>query len=584
MRHRVVLVFSFLGTQGIMLWLLLGPILDQPWMRGFRGYFANDQLSYAAIASNAAKGVLGSIEPLTETGISHYPSAWYVLLGIASNASGQPVYRTWPILGLVLLGSMLVFLGALAYRYSRLAVAPLLPGLALLTGTWSVLLHDSWFTSLGSHAVIWGPFGTFYTLNAETIGIALVVTSMGALMLASTHASRSRLLIIGSAIILGALANIQTYAFLSGVSMALFFFAVLALVRDRSVRRLAATLTSILLVMVFGSSIAAMIGPLPLFVLLIATTLPAVTPIVRRNLGFAFVTVLGFGLAAAPQVIRTIVGTLSGDDFLAYRQDSTIDLGLSPSAAVFGAIPLLTLAAFTAVTLAATRNRTDRAAHQMVNALLVALGAGAVIMASNEYWGFNQEPYRFWLQYSIATALLLSVTTAWALRQWHSLGSSWKPLVAAIGVAAVITWSIGIADVLAFRSFASDQGVLVVEDERGAILRRTVPSSEGLVLSSRCLDPQLLKLTTGAPVVWFNRGLAWPERRTLLDALMDPQRSSQLALDDVAATGVDFIITDTSCADEWRFADARLQPKSVSKYGDGTITVWEVLETSGERP
>jgi len=30
-----------------MLWLLLGPLADQPWLQGFRNYFSGGHMSYA---------------------------------------------------------------------------------------------------------------------------------------------------------------------------------------------------------------------------------------------------------------------------------------------------------------------------------------------------------------------------------------------------------------------------------------------------------------------------------------------------------------------------------------------------------
>lgn len=581
MRHRIVLGLSFLGTQLIMLWALLGPILDQPWLRGFRGYFANDQLSYAAIARNAANGLFSPVEPLTETGASHYPSAWYQFLGFTSALTGLPVFQVWTILGLIAISGTLAFIGFLGYRFSHLAFAPLLPGLVLLTGTFSTLTSQNWFTALGSHAVIWGPFGTLFTLNAEAIGLAAVTVSMGLLVLAGTQARRQDTWIFIAAAILGALANVQTYTFLTGVSLAMFFLAAYTLLRHPSRTRLMATAACGGVLLATGTWIADAIGPLPLFVLLMATTLPAISPVIAQHRRTAMLTVVIFGVTASPQVIRTLLGLATGDEFLAYRQASSLDLSVDPGDALIAAIPLLLIAGFTALALLGSRARTDISRHQTFSALLIALAVGAIIMASNDRWGFNQEPYRFWLQYSIIALLLLSVTTAWALRTWPSLTKPWQRATALVALAAVLAWIGTLTDVFTFRAFANERGVLVIDDERGRILQQIVEREGGLTLSSRCLDPQLLKLTTGAPVVWFNRGLAWPENRTLLDPLMDPNRSAALTLDDLVPANITRIVTDTACADEWRFADARIQPKEVAPYEAGTITVWRVLPAAG---
>ena len=70
------IVLSFLGAQGAMLWPLLGPLIGQCWGQGFRNYFANNQLSYAAIDTKVAKRTFSPIEPLTEAGGGFNPSGW----------------------------------------------------------------------------------------------------------------------------------------------------------------------------------------------------------------------------------------------------------------------------------------------------------------------------------------------------------------------------------------------------------------------------------------------------------------------------------------------------------------------------
>ena len=65
-----------------------------------------------------------------------------------------------------------------------------------------------------------------------------------------------------------------------------------------------------------------------------------------------------------------------------------------------------------------------------------------------------------------------------------------------------------LGDVLAFRDYARSERVIAAEGEYEQALREVVGDDSGMVLSSACLDPQLLRLITGAPVAYFNRGLA----------------------------------------------------------------------------
>ena len=571
--HRLILAASYLSTQVIALGILLGPVLQQGWWRGFRNYFPNDQLSYAAIAITASNGTLNPVEPLTETGTSHYPSAWYLLLGITSALTDQPVYRTWTFLGLIAIGAGLAFLGWLAYRTSRLAIAPLLPGLFILTGTLSMVTANWWYASLTNHAVIWGPFGTFFTLNAEAVGLTLASVALGLAIITMTSPEPRTITLVSAALTLGALANVQTYAFLTGTSLTVILVATYALLRFPSRRRLIATAVLLATVIASGPLLAEIIGPLPLFILILATALPAAWPLIRLRPGITLLTLSVFAVAAAPQVLRTALGIATGDDFLTYRQQSTDDLGVQPLAAVTAALPLILIAAFSALILIRSPRSPERTAF---SALLIALGIGAVLMAANDRWGFEQEPYRFWLQYSIITALLLAVVTAWSIRQWRALDQRWRIGTAVVGGIAIITWVVSLADVRSFWSYVHQQGVIAVEDDRGRALQQLVSADEGLVLSSQCLDPQVLKLMTGAPVVAFNRGLAWPDNRTEIDLMLGPERLGGSDPEVLARLGITAVVTDSTCSGEWSYADARVQPTAVAASPDGLFTLWRV--------
>ena len=571
--HRLILAASYLGTQVIVLGVLLGPLLQHGWWRGFRNYFPNDQLSYAAIAITASNGTLTPVEPLTETGTSHYPSAWYLLLGMASAIFDQPVYRIWTILGLSAIGAGLAFLGWLTYRTSRLAIAPLLPGLFIVTGTLSMITANWWYASLTNHAVIWGPFGTFFTLNAEAVGLTLASVALGLVIIVMTSPEPRTITLLSAALILGALANVQTYAFLTGTSLAVILTAVFTLLRFPSRQRLIATAVLLALVIASGPFLAEIIGPLPLFILILAAALPAAWPLLRLRPGITLLTLSVFVVAAAPQVLRTALGIATGDDFLTYRQQSTDDLGVQPLAAVTAALPLILIAAFSVVILIRSPHSPERTAF---SALLIALGIGAVLMAANDRWGFEQEPYRFWLQYSIITALLLAVVTAWSIRQWRALDQRWRIGTAAIGSIAIVTWVVSLADVRSFWSNVHQQGVIAVEDDRGRALQQLVSADEGLVLSSQCLDPQVLKLITGAPVVAFNRGLAWPDNRTEIDLMLGPERVGGSDPKVLARLGITAVVTDSTCEGDWNYADARVQPTAVAAYPDGLFTLWRV--------
>lgn len=339
---------AFIGAQGIMLWLLLGPLADRLWRQGFRAYFNNDQLSYAAIATTVANGTFAPVEPLTETGVSFYPSGWYHVIGTVSLITGTPVHATWQVLGLLVVAVAIALLGFLGYRLTRNPIAPLLPGLALATGTFSMFLADYWFTPLGYHAVIWGPYGALFTLNAESIGVMTVAVVFTWLLVSTMRNEeqqrRPAAAIVIAAAILGLLANVQTYSFFSGTSLSVAFLACFALITRPSRTRLIATIAPVVAVLLLGSAIAGITGPLPLFGLLLLATVPASWPLIRQHLRLAIAAIAAFAIAASRQVIRTALGLVTGDDFLGYRQASTEDLGIDLGPALIAALPLLTIA------------------------------------------------------------------------------------------------------------------------------------------------------------------------------------------------------------------------------------------------
>ena len=567
---------SFVGAQTVMLWLLLGPLADQPWLQGFRNYFSNDQLSYAAIAATVSNGTYAPVEPLTETGVSFYPSGWYYVIGTVSMLTGAPVHTMWQVMGLLAVGGAVALLGALGYRLTRNPVAPLMPGLALATGTFSTFIAGDWFTYLSYHAVIWGPFGTLFTLNAESIGVTTIAVVFTWLLVSTMKSQERRLptvTIVVAAAIVGLLANVQTYSFFTGTSLTIAFLSSYALLSQPSRVRLTATVISVGAVLLLGSFIAGFTGPLPLFGLLILSTLPAHWPLIRAHLSLAIAAMAAFAIAASPQVTRTALGLVTGDDFLGYRQASTEDLGVDIAAALIAALPLIAVAT-TLLVAALAKPRTPQSIG--IVAAIIALTVGVAVMSINNLWGFNQEPYRFWLQYSIVGLLSLSTILPWAWSRKKAITPNSARSVIPLTVAAAVLWSVSLVDVLAFRNYANAQGLIAIDNERGKNLRSLVGPDSGIVLSSACLDPQILRLATGAPVAYFNRGLAWPEKKDAFDALLDSEGAAVNDPAQLATAGVTYVITDSSCVGEWSFQDARIQPERIEPYSGGTLTLWRV--------
>ncbi|MGY9080409.1 MAG: hypothetical protein ACKVKB_06400 [Candidatus Nanopelagicales bacterium] len=559
---------SFLTAQALSLWALLGPVSNADWTKGFRAYFSNDQLSYAAIAVNSSQSIGSSAEPLTGTGVSFYPSGWYHFLGLVNNVTGVPVNLLWQVLGLAAIGIAIAILGLIAHTLSRRWWAPILPGLALFTGTLSTFIHDYWYTSLSAHAVIWGPFGTLFTLNSGAIALMGGTVALALILWHLLAPSRSNTRIFIAAALIGLLANLHTYAFFTTASFAAAFITLTALITAKSRRRTVLVIAATGLVLVFGNPIAALIGPLPLFALLLLVTAIAAYPFIKSNLHTTFSLIALAGIAASPQVIRTLLGIASQDEFLAYRQGSSLDLGVPLIAAAVAAVPLILFAIYI---LFVSRVMPGRS-QEVIYSFFAATAIGAVIMSTNDLWGFNQEPYRFWLQYSIITGFLISILLAYALSFQQ------KRTGLAVLVVAVLLWLISLADFAGFFSYAREQGVLPTQDSRALAIQeltKEIPSgSRELILSSRCTDPQLLKLITSRPVAFFNYGLAWPDNREEVRDLNE--RLTGNTLIGLQAAQVGYVITDSNCDSDWAYTEAGINIISITPYDSGALTLWRV--------
>jgi hypothetical protein len=567
---------AFAVSEALVLLALLGPLMGWPWWQGFRAYAYPDQLTYASIATNWSLGDGRLVEPFTQTGASFYPSLWYQLMGLVSRLTGVPVYVAWTVMGIVAVSAAVLIVGFLALRMSRRAWAPLLPALAIFTGTLSAFVAGYWFTSLLNHAVLWGPIGALFTLNSEAVGVCLVVIAMTMLMATDPQngATYRPWLIVAAAALLGLLANIHTYAFFSGVILATSFAALLALSRSRSRSLIAVTVCLVALVLAIGARVAPVTGPLPVLGLLVLAFAPAGLTLARGKGVLATLTVLAFCLAASPQLVRTAAGLLGGDPFLTFRQLSSRGLGVAIPSGILAALPVLLLGALCGIAL-------WRRHQHSKNALLLALLVGGAIMSQNDRWGFNQEPYRFWIVFLILAAMLMTPVLAWSVTQRTHLVAGRRVAFVGLGITAAVIWAASLVDVVSFWHYAAGQGVFSMQDARAAAVRELVHEREGLLMTSACLEPQVLKVMTGARVAHYNRGLAWPPNAKELYAFQDKARRAAEDPELLQRAGVSYALTDSSCLTEWDFTrDPRMIPVTSKSYvgesGAATLTLWQV--------
>lgn len=579
-RRRVGLVLAYLLSQGVLLLLLRMPDVpgEGSWLQAFRGYFSYDQLSYAAIATTTASGVGGLPEPFTETGTSYYPSLWYRILGWLAALTGQSIPTMWTLAGYALLAAMVLVVGFVAYRVSGRAWAPAVVGPALMIGTLSVVLHDWWYTTLDSHAVLWGPYGAIYVLNAEVAGFALVATALGLILWVTVGPARSTRARIAwltvAAGLLGLVANMQTYSFLVGASVAFAWVAAYGLLRSRSRGLLIATAVLVVVAFVIGPRMTSGGGGLQVYGLLLLCTVPGIAWLARRGWRGMAIPALVFVLAALPQVAWVASGIASKDPFLTYRQVQSADLGVPVWAALLASLPVLSVWLFN---LAVQR----RSRNDVVLAALGGLAFAGTMLTFNNAWGFGQEPYRLWIDSVTISALLLAPITAWSISRMQDEPAT-RRFSAPFAVAATVIVALSLLDFGSFRSYVRDSGVIAFDGARYQAMATATASVDGLLSAGPCLDPKEVKIATRKPIAFYNLGLAWPANKDQIDVVLSNTGSGVLDVEAMRRAGIGYVMTDSACGTQWPM-DTTMGVLSVgrSDYADaagaGTITVWRIF-------
>ncbi|GAA0992426.1 hypothetical protein [Subtercola frigoramans] len=575
-------------------WSNLLQRTDFAWS-SFRSYFAGDQLSYMSMVTNAADGRLANVEPFTNTGTNNYPHLYYYVIGTISRITGINPLQAWSVGGLAVQVVLIAAIATTLYVLTRRWWMPILAPLPFLLGTFAVYLQDgNWFTNLSSHAVLWGAFGVFFTLNGETAALSL--GSIGMLVILSTFVRvdsvwKRRVLYSLGAACIGLAANVQTYGFLVCVYLAIFVVATYALVTAK--RRWMIILSLVLVVAVFllGPLVAGRLGPLAALAFGLAPALPGIVVLVLRVKLDAILPLVALVVAASPQVIGTVFGLLSKDPFLVYRVSSSKDLGVDWRGIV-AALPILL--PLLAIMAAGIHRRKP---------LWLAFPIGAIaawaLTATNDVWGANQEPYRFWLDmFCIVGFTTLPVGAMVAI---DYLGA--RPLLTRRGffprrraaqstVATVLALtSVAVCGVVIFissadfRAFNKDtvfHSLMNLNTPRlnalGELADEVPKTGHGLVSTDNCVDQLLLKISSdGGPIASFNAGMAWPALYAEVHQVAAEKDNGVLDLASTRAADVQWLLTDSACTPvDWGTEYAADLTKVDSREyttGDATATV-----------
>ena len=304
--------------------------------------------------------------------------------------------------------------------------------------------------------------------------------------------------------------------------------------------------------------------------------------------------------AASPQVVATAAGIAADDPFLSYRVASNRDLGVELLPGVVGSgallLPLLALLA---------------AGVFWRRPLWVAYPLGAattwVLLATNDRWGPNAEPYRLWIDSFVLVGAGLLPLFVYAatelmapprppapeepgapLRDGPDQRGALRPvrpavrrvaagvvaLVVAVGTVSAVDWvrfvrADDIHDVFDFANSRSQAHAAMVSRAPG----------DALIAVDTCIDPQIVKLNSAANVAFYNLGMAWPRQRDEVQAYLAERAEGRYSIRTLADAGIGVVLTDTACGDDWRTqlaAEAELAGST--RYDGGRVDLWSLPE------
>jgi len=580
----------------------------------FRDYFVHDQLGYLAIVKNFSEGEFAAVEPDTETGAISYPRMYYEVIGVIARLTGWDPIVAWNVCGLAVQLALVGLLAAILIGVSRRWWVGLLAPVPFMLGTFSTYTVADWYTPLESHALIWGPFALLHTLNGETVSLSIAAICLLVLALLWLRPARpvTRVLLTTLiCLVLGGLANVQTYSFIAAVYLLAFGLATWIILRGRHI--VLAVLSAALIPVVFllGPTVAETGGQLPTLVFGLLPAVPGMIALIVRSRGVVLLYCVAVVLGAAPQVVGTVNGIVTGDPFLAYRVESNSKLGVPFDIGMISGLALIVPLAVILVA-AIMRRRPVWGAYAVGGALAWTL------VATNDVWGANAEPYRlymdvfFLLAATIVPVLVMVFAGLWNARtadapaadaapvtlhtgrhavirprRARGTASRWVVIVAAplvIGVAAVSLtdwWVFSRSDVAAALMVTDTPKDLAATE---LALQSAEEHPDALIMVDFCIDPRVLKVTSGVPIAYYHLGMAWPTEYDAVATIVSSRLGGNLDRDAAITANATQVLTDSECGDFWneRYA-ADLEEQASLPYtqpdgSTGTITLWSLRQ------
>jgi len=560
-----------------------------------REAYAHDQFGYLSMVVNASEGRVNDLEPVTETGSNSYPRAYYTAVGTIARILDIHPVQAWNGTSLTLQFLMVGFLGVTLALISRRSWVALLAPVPFLVGNFSWFFYPGeWAIPLQSHAVLWGPFLALFSLNAEVAGLCISAISITALALVWMRPARPgvRWVVSGiSAAAIGALANFQTYSFLASIYVIAAVLAAIELHRRRSRLLVVATVAATILVFAAGPLVSDATGQLPTLIFGLLPFVPGLVALAIRSRARLVAVGVVAVLFAVPQVAITVAGVGEGDPFLTFRTASNVDLGI---------LFWRTIAA-TGVAIVAFAGLIIYG-HWRRSSLLFGIGAGSAfamtLVAVNDVWGANAEPYRLWINTYFLSLILIALSFAHILRRvprrsQHRSGPQSRPLTVNRRAAAAVmipTLLVAAATAPDFVAYATDERLAHVwnpatERERAqAVLAENAKGIEdALIAADPCVDPRTVKVNSGARIAYYHLGMAWPQEYEAIATIVQARLSGGFDFPAAERSGTVWILTDTACVHDWGsdYADRLVLEDSIDYEIEPDDNAGSLTDTAG---
>jgi hypothetical protein len=559
-RSRSVAAASVISAAIVHLVAQAGMVFTTPnWaINTVRSYYNYDQMSYLAIVVNWSLGFKDAVEPFSRTGSIYYPRLYYEFLGTISRVTGAQPAAVWTVVGLVVQAVLVVAIGTSAVLLTRKAWAGFVGFVPFVVGVLANFTHGgmTWSHEGASHSRIWGIYASLFTLNGDAAALAVAAISLLTLILFVSRRIRGQGAIFGAlaaCLAIGCLSAMQTYTFLAASYLLAYIAAAygMTLVRLAHWRRTWIGLSCVLVASIYllGPVLSDKLGPLALLVFGMTPAVPGLILLWRAHGKWVLFGACCYVVGALPQTVATLAGLAGGDPFLLYRQESSSQLGVPLWDGIVGALPV-------ALPLLLVALIGFRLREPLWCALPLAGLTAWFVLASNDVWKANQEPYRLWISSFGMLAAVGVPVTLWAGMRYLEAARGWqrpaaeRSYVLAFALLALAVLVLSLPDWVRWRQEVTRAGFIKVDTpELIAAAEAAQPAMDGshrLVLTGPCIDPKAFKAVYGGSVAFYNYGLAWAEKRDVL-ALYWLSSAGQFNPAAAAELGVGWLITDSEC-------------------------------------